>query len=119
MPFEHDDHEVLGAVQRRRLEDHRGAHRLHLRERAVQAEDAELGEIDADRTGGQPIVAGERDGDRLAEVVLAACIGIDLDLGAHRADAEAGAQELGVAALAGPQVERAQRGTAGEIGEVG
>ena len=59
LALDDDDHEVLGAVQRGRLEDHRRAHRPHVAERAVEAEHAELGEVDADRARRQAVVAGD------------------------------------------------------------
>ena len=114
-----DEDEILRAVQGDRLEDDRRAHRPHIGELAVQTEDAELGEIDTDRTGGDPVAPGHRDRRRLPQVFLAAGLGFHRDLRRHRADAQAGAQELVVASLPSPQIEGAQRRPAGEVGEVG
>jgi hypothetical protein len=57
--------------------------------------------------------------DLVAQVVVAGRLLLDLDTRAHGPQPEPGPEELVVAALAGPQVERAQRGPAGQVGEVG
>ena len=114
---DHDD-EVLGTVQGDGLKDDRRAHRAHVGELAVQAEDTELGEVDADRAGRHPVETGDGHRRGFPEVVLPTALGFHRDLRRHGADAQSSPEELVVAALPRPQVEGPQRRPASKVGEV-
>ena len=88
------DREVLRAVQAGRLDDQRRGDAVDERRRAVDAEHADLGEVDGDRDAGDLGAAlGSRLG-LLAEVVVAAALERRLDERRRRAQPDAQAQEV-------------------------
>ena len=113
-----DEHEVLRAVQRDRLQHDRRAHRPHVAFGPVEAEDPELLQVHRDRTCHQAVVPGERHRRRLTDVVLTAVLRIDRDLRCNRADTETCSEERLVRTLPRPQVERPERRPPRQVGEV-
>jgi hypothetical protein len=113
------EHEVLGAVQAGHLGEQRRHHVVDHLGRAVGAHHAEVGEADGDGDVGDRVVAGDDRLDLLAVVVVATGGEGGLHQRGGVAEAHPDREEVLVAAAPGPQVDGAQLGPAGEVGEVG
>ncbi len=114
-----DDRQVLGAVQAGGLDDHRRGDAVDRGLGTVDTDDAVFGEVDGDRHTVDLVEAGEGGPCLCPQVLVTTAWDVGREHRRRGAEPGAEAQEVGALAAARPQIDGAQLGTAGQLGEVG